>query len=214
MDIGSPGPAKQALRTRLLAARARRPGNERTAAGDAIARVLERYLIDLIDVHPIPEERANDPGVRLVAAYLSVGFEPETGPLLERLAGLGVRTIVPVLLDDRDLDWAAYAPGDPVGGGLRATVAPESPRLGVAALGWADLVIVPALAVDRRGRRLGRGGGSYDRALTRVREGVPVLAVVHDDEILDEVTALPHDRAVDGVVTPSGVAFFGSDPAS
>jgi len=211
VDIGSPELAKQALRSRLLAARARRPPGVRAAAGVAIARVLEQHLTDL--AAPIGGQPADSSGTRLVAAYLSVGSEPETGPLLAGLAGLGVRLIVPVLLDDLDLDWAAYTPGDRVVGGLRATLAPANPRLGVEALAWADLIVVPALAVDRRGHRLGRGGGSYDRALNRVRDGVPVLAVVHDDEVLDELPALPHDRPVDGVVTPSGVALFGSDPA-
>ena len=211
VDIGSPELAKQALRSRLLGARGRRPPHVRAATGVAIARALEQYLT--ARAAPIDGRATDDADSLLVAAYLSVGSEPETGPLLAGLAGLGVRLIVPVLLDDLDLDWAAYTPGDPVTGGLRATVAPANPRLGVEALAWADLVLVPALAVDRGGRRLGRGGGSYDRALARVREGVPTLAVVHDDEVLDEVPTLPHDRPVDGVLTPSGVALFGSDPA-
>jgi 5-formyltetrahydrofolate cyclo-ligase len=63
---------------------------------------------------------------------------------------------------------------------------------------------VPALAVSRSGVRLGRGGGSYDRALARVPPGMPIIAMIYDDELVDE---LPHDDwdvPVTGAVTPSG----------
>ena len=67
----------------------------------------------------------------------------------------------------------------------------------------ADLVIVPALAVDRRGRRLGRGGGSYDRALARVGGAVLTIALLYDDELLDEIPAGPHDQPVRLVAQPA-----------
>jgi len=66
----------------------------------------------------------------------------------------------------------------------------------------ADLVIVPALAVDRRGVRLGRGGGSYDRALARVGPQVPTIALLYGPELLDEVPAAPHDQRVRLVARP------------
>jgi 5-formyltetrahydrofolate cyclo-ligase len=65
-------------------------------------------------------------------------------------------------------------------------------------------VLVPALAVDRSGRRLGRGGGSFDRALCRVDRS-RTLALVYDDEVLDEIPAEPHDCRVGGILTPSGL---------
>jgi 5-formyltetrahydrofolate cyclo-ligase len=64
-------------------------------------------------------------------------------------------------------------------------------------------VLVPALAVDHRGQRLGRGGGSYDRALARVGERVPVVALLFDGELIDQVPAEPHDRPVSAVALPS-----------
>ena len=67
---------------------------------------------------------------------------------------------------------------------------------------------MPALAVDRRGMRLGRGGGCYDRALGRVPRGTPVCALLHDGELLDEVPCEPHDRPVTHVVTPTGLTAF------
>ena len=216
----TPDDGKPALRAKLLAVRAARSDEERTAAARAIAEHARDHL---------------GTGGGTVAAYLSVGSEPPTGPLLAALAEAGKRLIVPVLGHDSNLDWADFTPGDPVRDGLRRTIHPHGPLLGADALALADTIIVPALAVDRRGRRLGRGGGSYDRALARVfgvrargdasgagtgvpvaarPAGVEVLAVVFADEVLDELPVEPHDRNVDGALTPDGVTIFAADPPS
>ena len=141
---------------------------------------------------------------------MSVDTEPGTAPLNLLLAKLAVTTLAPVLTDDRDLDWAVLNPDARAGEqpGLRRTREPTGARLGRGAITNADLVLVPALAVDHAGHRLGRGGGSYDRALMRVNAAATVLAVVHDDEVLDVVPSEPHDRSVDGALTPSGVLYF------
>jgi 5-formyltetrahydrofolate cyclo-ligase len=76
----------------------------------------------------------------------------------------------------------------------------------VAAIGTVDLVLVPALAVARSsGVRLGRGGGSYDRVLTRIRPGTPALALLYPGELVDGVPSEPHDQRVSGVVTVDGL---------
>ena len=116
------------------------------------------------------EARIRGTGVaplRVVALYLSFATEPGTGPLIDWLADQRVRALAPTLLPDADLGWMDV---------------PDGPPLGLDAITDAEVILVPALAVDLRGHRLGRGGGSYDRALTRVRPGQTVLAVVHDDE--------------------------------
>ncbi len=70
------------------------------------------------------------------------------------------------------------------------------------ALAGVDAVLAPGLAVDRRGIRLGRGAGYYDRALAAVT-GIPVAVLLHDGELVDdELPAEPHDRSVTAVVTP------------
>ena len=193
--------SKAALRARLLTARAARSDSGRTAAGLAIAGATRALDVRLRSA-------------TVVAAYLSIGSEPPTGPLLAMLADAGVTLIVPVLLDGGALDWAPYRPGDPVAAGLHGTIQPISPPLGVDAVSGADVVFVPALAADRRGGRLGRGGGSYDRALTRVRAGASVVAVVYDDEVLTEVPMQAHDRRVDATLTPSGLAIRPQYPPS
>ena len=77
-------------------------------------------------------------------------------------------------------------------------------RLGVDAVREASLVIVPAVAVDRSGVRLGRGGGSYDRVLARLDRVTLTVALLYDGELVESVPAEPHDRAVQAAITPSG----------
>jgi 5-formyltetrahydrofolate cyclo-ligase len=143
-----------------------------------------------------------------VAAYVSIGTEPSTTDLLDGLRSRAARVLVPVLLDDLDLDWAIYATREQLSPDLRGLWTPDGPRLGVDAIASADVVIVPALAVDESGVRLGRGGGSYDRALGRVPAGRPVIALLYDGELLPELPAEPHDARVTAAITPSGVTHL------
>ncbi|MFJ9819920.1 5-formyltetrahydrofolate cyclo-ligase [Streptomyces sp. NPDC101151] len=152
---------------------------------------------------------------RTVAAYVSVGSEPDTLALLDALRARGVRVLLPALLPDNDLDWGEYAGPDSLAriqhGGKMALFEPSGEHLGPAAVTAADVVLLPGLAVDARGMRLGRGGGSYDRVLARLeRAGAcPALVVLlYDTEVVARVPAEAHDRPVHAVVTPSGVRRF------
>ena len=170
--------AKASLRRELLA---RRQALTPDVLGDA-ARALDEALAPLVR------------DARRLAAYASVGPEPPTDWLLRQRPD----ALLPVLQPDGDLDWAAgeLQPGPR---GLRE---PTGPRLGVDAVASCDLLVVPALAVGPDGARLGRGGGSYDRALRRAT-GL-VVALLHDGELLEHVPSEPHDVRVQAVVTPSG----------
>ncbi|MDX2970148.1 5-formyltetrahydrofolate cyclo-ligase [Kribbella solani] len=142
------------------------------------------------------------PDVYRVALYVSMGPEPQTGALIDWLLATNHEVLLPILYADNDLGWGV-APGaaDLVPGRLGLSEPPID--LGSDAIATADLVICPALAVARDGVRLGRGGGSYDRALARTRPGTPVWAAVYDTEV---VAALPfdtHDRPVDAALTPN-----------
>ncbi|MFE0327894.1 5-formyltetrahydrofolate cyclo-ligase [Streptomyces sp. NPDC058960] len=156
---------------------------------------------------------------RTVAAYVSVGSEPGTLALLDALRARGVRVLLPVLLPDNDLDWGTYAGSDSLvtvrHGGRMALLEPAGERLGPEAVREADAVLLPGLAVDARGMRLGRGGGSYDRVLSRLeRAGAdPALVVLlYDTEVVERVPEEAHDRPVHAVVTPSGVRRFHRRP--
>jgi 5-formyltetrahydrofolate cyclo-ligase len=141
-----------------------------------------------------------------IAAYVPVGSEPG-GPHLVASLAAQARLVLPVLLPDGDLDWAVHTGS--LTSGPRGLREPDGERLGVEGILEADLVLVPALAVDRRGMRMGRGGGSYDRALARAAGSAAlIIALLHDGELLDEVPSEPHDRPVHGAITPSGGLFL------
>lgn len=150
-------------------------------------------------------------GAETVAAYVSVGSEPGTRALLDLLLRRGVRVLLPVLLADNDLDWAAYEGADQLRPAPRGLLEPAGPRLGPDAVTGADVVLLPGLAVDRAGLRLGRGGGSYDRVLARLEAAgtdAALVVLLYDSEVLPRVPAEPHDRPVHAVVTPSGALRF------
>jgi 5-formyltetrahydrofolate cyclo-ligase len=107
-----------------------------------------------------------------------------------------------VPMEGRDLTWAVDT--GRLTPGRFGLLEPLGPRLGPTALRTADVVVVPALAVARDGVRLGRGGGYYDRALQYARSDAVLVALVFDDELLDELPSEQHDRRVTAVVTPSG----------
>ncbi|MBP0460499.1 5-formyltetrahydrofolate cyclo-ligase [Streptomyces montanisoli] len=194
---GGANSGKAVLRRELLDARALMPVGERAAAASALAvRALD-----------LPELAS----ARTVAAYVSVGREPGTRALLDALHARGVRVLLPVLMHDNDLDWAAYEGAESLARAPRGLLEPVGDRLGSDAVLGARVVLVPGLAVDGRGMRLGRGGGSYDRVLARLaRAGArPVLAVLlYEGEVIERVPAERHDRPVDAAVTPAGVIRF------
>ncbi|MEN1974146.1 5-formyltetrahydrofolate cyclo-ligase [Cellulomonas olei] len=184
---------KDEFRALLRAARQARSARRRTESADA--------FVDVVETIPALAD------ARCVAVYSARPTEPDTGPLLDSLAGRQIEVLLPVLGAGLQREWARYAgrhdllqraPGRPP--------EPSTPSLGAEALAEADVIVAPALAVDTSGTRLGQGGGWYDRALAHARPGTPVIALVFAEELYDaEVRPLPrepHDRRVDMVATP------------
>jgi len=180
--------AKASLRDRVLARRRSQTPEQRAAAG--------RHLRDAI--LELPEMQM----AGTVAAYFSVGTEPDSRGLIFALWKRGTYVLLPVLQPDGELDWASYEGPDSLGPGPHGLLEPTEPRRGVAAVTSADLVVVPALAVDRAGRRLGRGGGSYDRALARVGQSILTVALLYDGEVVDQVPVAGHDQPVRAAALP------------
>jgi 5-formyltetrahydrofolate cyclo-ligase len=179
--------AKAELRAAITARRQDLTDASRDAAGDAIAATgLAQWS-----------------GCDTVAAYLSFGTEPPTWQLVGQLQREGVRVIVPVV-KGADLGWAEFTDADAVRPGRLGAPEPTGPQLGPDALRRAEVVVVPALAVDRTGVRLGRGRGYYDRALTRATGRI--VAVIYDDELMPRLPCEPHDRLVDEVLRPCGLS--------
>ena len=193
--------AKAALRAEARARRRARSPEDRVAVDSSLA----------VRLGGIPEVAAlvASPSVGCLAAYVSYGTEPGTSAIRGLLRLSGVRVLLPVIREDGGLDWA-WDTGD-VGPGAVAAGIPE-PTSVVAGTGASGLVrlgcrvvLVPALAVDHQGRRMGKGGGFYDRILAELGPDRPLLvAVVHADDIVEEVPALPHDIPVDAILTSAG----------
>lgn len=188
---------KAELRTRLLHARRDLTAAERAAAAAALSQTVRN----------LPELAAPGP----VAAYVSMGTEPATRELIEALRNAGTRVLLPVLLDDNDLDWAEYDGVAALQRTGRGLFEPTGRRLGPQAVTRARAVLLPGLAVDTRGVRLGRGGGSYDRVLGRLREAAvnpPLMVLLYAHEVVVRVPREPHDHLVDMAVTSEGVHRF------
>ena len=181
--------AKAALRASVNDTRRGLAGEQRAAAG----RMIRDHVLSL--------PQAEMAGT--VAAYYSFGTEPDTHSLVFGMWKRGTYVILPRLRADGDLEWASYEGPDSLVPGPRGVLEPSEPSRGVEAVSRAALVLVPALAVGRDGLRLGRGGGSYDRALARVGDRVPVIALLYDGELIDQVPSEPHDRPVSAVALPS-----------
>ncbi|WP_078971037.1 5-formyltetrahydrofolate cyclo-ligase [Streptomyces chattanoogensis] len=219
-DHGSDHGRKRRLRRDLLEVRRSLPPDVVAATGESLARrTLELAEFRSMESGEGPEKPDESSGAAVpptVAAYVSIGNEPSTRPLLERLRAAGVRVLLPVLLPDNDLEWAVYEGAERLVRAGWGLLEPGGERLGLEAVTEADVVLLPGLAVDRRGLRLGRGGGSYDRVLARLERAASPAALVvllYDAEVLDEVPAEAHDRPVDAAVTPSGVHRFRRPPS-
>lgn len=185
---------KLALRDQLVTARGRLP----LAVLAERARAVSALLLDC------PEVRR----AATVAAYVGVGREPGTGILLDALLDAGKRVVLPLLQPDNDLDWSTYDGPASLASARRGLLEPVGRPLGVDAIATADVVLVPGLAVDGTGLRMGRGGGSYDRALARVPVGTFTCVLLHDAEVLPAVPAAPHDRRVSAAATESRLIRF------
>lgn len=177
--------AKRTWRRQLLAARRALAPEVVAGAGPALA---QRVLA-------LPEAR----GATCVAGYVELPGEPPTGALLAALLDRETRVLLPrqaaVALDFVEWD------GGPLGAGGHGTRAPAHGS--VRPLSDAQIVVTPALAVDQRGVRLGRGGGGYDRALAHTATGALVVALLWDGELVARLPAEPHDRPVAAVVSPT-----------
>jgi 5-formyltetrahydrofolate cyclo-ligase len=183
-----PPAAKRVLRDEARRRRAARTPEQRAVHGQQLAAVQ----------HPLVDQ------ARTVTAYVGVADEPDTLPLVAALHARGVRVLLPVVLPDLDLEWAEYTGPEDLARTRHGLLEPTGPRLGRSAVADADVLLVPAFAVDADGRRIGQGGGCYDRALARVPDTTPVLAVVFPDELVPgPLPEEPHDRRVDGVLIPA-----------
>lgn len=212
-----PRPNKAALRSRLRDARSGLDSSTRQLAGSQLATTVLDWLstpaMSLMSDGGHGSMVGGSERAKTICAYLSVGSEPPTGELLADLSSAGHEVFVPVCQSGFQLAWARWIPGGALQRSpLAPVMEPVGPRFSFAQLGQVQAVLVPALAVDASGTRLGQGGGYYDRFLAGIGQG-RVAAVVYDQEFL-AAGELPHgplDVPVGYAVTPGGVTATGGN---
>lgn len=138
-----------------------------------------------------------------VCAYVPVRGEPGSTAMLTALRAAGARVLLPVTGPPGPLQWAEFTGIDDLRRARFGLLEPVGEVL-ADAIALAELILVPALAVDRRGVRLGRGAGYYDRTLPAARPTARLIAVVRDDELLDRLPEEPHDLRMGWALTPHG----------
>lgn len=185
--LGNEHLSKAEWRTRLARARAEQTAESHALEASALVSAVSKIT------------------ARTVCAYLPFGTEPGTPALADALAAGGARVLLPVIRPEPGpLDWAEYTGvTDLVPSRFRGIREPGGKRLGSDAVAAAEVILVPALAVDRRGVRLGRGAGHYDRSLVFAADGAAVLAVVRDEELVERLPGEAHDVRMTGVLTPA-----------
>lgn len=184
---------KTVLRERLLEARRRVAHDVHATEAHMLSERLEPVVTD----------------GSTVCAYVPLSTEPGAIEILDMLLRRSGRVLLPVARTTGPgntgtplpLRWGEYRPGALVPGPWGLLEPPE-PVLPESALAEASLVIVPALAVDRRGVRLGRGRGFYDRSLGGRNPQAHLIAMVRDAEFVNELPAERHDVPMTHALTP------------
>ncbi len=170
------------------------------------ARGTQGTLPGSADYLPSLKLLTRSPNIRQIASFLPHGLEPNILPFLKTWD----RVLLPHLFDQEGAplpagQWSWWHPGDRLN--TPKPWAPAQPERDVpGALREVDLILIPALAVDLSGTRLGQGGGWYDRALLSLPQEIPRVAVVYPFEVLPEQT-LPreeHDIVMDSAITSQG----------
>jgi len=181
---------KRALRARMKAWRAGLSTKQMASAAEALAGHGLGFL------PPLQPHTA-------VSAFAPLSDELRLWPLLRRLSGEGVRLALPVMQGKgKPLVFRTWTPGDAMDSGVWGIAEPKADKPVVEP----DILLMPLLAFDRQGWRLGYGGGFYDRTLQGLRARKQVIAVGlgYDEQEVDAVPRLDYDQRLDWVLTPSG----------
>ncbi|MFI5499444.1 5-formyltetrahydrofolate cyclo-ligase [Nocardia asteroides] len=179
---------KYAWRSHILAARAQVTAPEHAAEAAALATATG------------PLAGADD----VICAYVPIRGEPGDLRMLDALRVRDATVLLPVTGEPGPLSWARYEGADSLRKARFGLLEPTTPTLPPETVATAATILVPALAVDRRGVRLGRGAGYYDRTLGAAGDGTRLIAVVRDNELVDHLPEEPHDRRMGWALTPGG----------
>ena len=184
--------AKRRLRRSLRAARRTLSPEAQARAADALAR------------HALSGPLA---GARSVVGYLASDGELDISPLMDRLRRSGAQILLPRCRDDGALELIEVEPGSRLlASGPGGLLEPAGEATPLARIALPAVLIAPAVALDRKGHRLGRGGGSYDRLVPDARaRGWTVVGICHADHVVATLPTEPHDAEVDAMLTERGL---------
>lgn len=143
-------------------------------------------------------------GIATIAAYVPMNIEPGEPELLDALRAAGCRVLLPIVVGAEPLEWAEYTGPDSLCPAAYGLQEPTGARLGSSEIAEADGVLIPGLAVDHQGVRLGRGAGHYDRSLPMAGSNAVLIGVVRDEEFVAELPGESHDVRLGAVLTPHG----------
>lgn len=192
MSLASPADAKSTLRRAMLERRRAAHRAESRGAADAVSR---RITDDI-------EFRG-----KIIAGYWPLGDELDCRPALEALASAGAQVALPVVAGQGQvLLFRSWRPGDILDEGPFGTMHPGT-RAGVVC---PQVLLVPLIAFDLQGNRLGYGAGYYDRTISSLRAngGVSAIGLAYDCQRVDTVPADTHDQPLDAVLTPANTLWF------
>lgn len=186
---------KVALRTRMVAWRQTVTPVQRAETAQALA------WTGLAFARPLAPKT-------IVSGFASLADELDCMPLMHRLAGEGLGLALPLVTGKgQPLTFRGWAPGDAMDAGVWGIAQPKADKPVLEP----DIVLVPLLAVDRTGWRLGYGGGFYDRTLQglRARKSVLAIGLAYEDQVVDAVPHLDYDEPLDWFLTPAGAVRCG-----
>jgi 5-formyltetrahydrofolate cyclo-ligase len=183
----------------------RKQGDQQAAVS---RNFLAKFNIDAPDVsQPLKTEAPPT-----IAGYWPTGSEISDIDLLGRLTDQNWRVLLPIIeAADQPLKFAPWQPGDALVADRHGIMAPISAKT----LTTPDIVLVPLLAYDTTGHRLGQGGGYYDRTLASLRKQADIVAVglAYDGQQLDNLPRQDHDEPLDLVITETQILEFRRDAA-
>jgi 5-formyltetrahydrofolate cyclo-ligase len=181
--------AKKVLRDRIRAWRAGLDGQAVVRAADAVAK----HGVGFLEAKP----------AMVVSGFAPLPDEFRLWPLLRSVAGQGYRLALPVMQGKgKPLIFRQWSPGDAMDSGVWGIAEPKADKAELEP----DILLVPLLAFDAAGWRLGYGGSFYDRTLKglRARKSVVAVGIAFDEQRVDAVPHLDYDERLDWVLTPSG----------
>lgn len=185
--------AKRRLRRDLRAAR-------RALGTEAQAQAAEAVATHAMANPPLADARA-------IVAYIASDGEIDIAPLMHQLQRSGRRILLPRCLEDGSLELVVVQPGSRLlATGPGGVLEPDGPAVSLDTVPLPAALLAPAVALDRRGNRLGRGGGAYDRLIPKIhRRNWEVVGLCHGEHVVDRLPTEAHDVAVDAILTERGL---------